>query len=141
MKKLILLIAICIFAIPAFAQQIANPGKSEFMFIIRFKSDFQPTSDEAVKANIKKWQDYMGDLAKSGDLVSGYRPASGGLTISGTGKTLKNDPYVSDGMQISSVMIVKAVNMDAAKDIANKCPVFEFGGSIEVRPVMDAAAH
>ncbi|HWD89399.1 MAG TPA: YciI family protein [Mucilaginibacter sp.] len=141
MKKLILLIAICAFAVPAFAQQIANPGKSEFMFIIRFKSDFQPTSDEAVKANIKKWQDYMGDLAKSGDLVSGYRPASGGLTISGTGKTLKNDPYVSDGMQVSSVMIVKAVSMDAAKDIANKCPVFEFGGSIEVRPVMDAAGH
>jgi hypothetical protein len=141
MKKLILIIAICAFAAPAFAQQIANPGKSEFMFIIRFKSDFQPTSDEAVKANIKKWQDYMSDLAKSGDLVSGYRPASGGLTISGTGKTLKNDPYVSDGMQVSSVMIVKAVSMDAAKDIANKCPVFEFGGSIEVRPVMDAAAH
>ena len=137
MKKLILILAICTFAAPTFAQQIINSGKSQFMLIIRFKSDFQPPSDEAVKANIKKWQDYMGDLAKSGDLVSGYRPANGGLTISGTGKTLKNDPYVSDGMQISSVIIIKAANMEAAKDIANKCPVFEFDGSIEVRPLMN----
>jgi len=141
MKKLILILVICAFAAPAFAQPSTNPGKSQFMFIIRFKADFQPSSDEAVKANIKKWQDYMGGLAKSGDLVSGYRPASGGLTISGTDKKLKNDPEISDGMLISSVMIIKAVSLDAAKDIANKCPVFEFGGSIEVRPVMNTAGQ
>jgi hypothetical protein len=141
MKKLFLLIAICTIAVPAFAQQIVSSGKSEFMLIVRFKSDFQPPSDGAVKANIKKWQDYMGDLARSGDLVSGYRPASGGLTISGTGKTLKNDPYVSDGLQISSVIIIKAISLDAAKDIASKCPVFEFGGSIEVRPLLNTAGQ
>jgi len=141
MKKFMLILAITAFAAPAFAQQITNGGMSQFMFIIRFKADFQPSSDEAVKTNIKKWQDYMGELAKSGDLVSGYRPASGGLTISGTDKKLKNDPEVSDGMLISSVLIVKAVSLDAAKDIANQCPVFEFGGSIEVRPVMNVAGQ
>ncbi|MBS1531816.1 MAG: hypothetical protein JSU01_16025 [Bacteroidetes bacterium] len=141
MKKFILIFAICTCAAPAFAQQVITATKSQFMFIIRFKSDFQPPSDEAVKANIKKWQDYMGNLAKSGDLVSGYRPATGGLTISGSEKTLKNDPYVADGMQVSSVMIVKAASLDAAKDIANKCPVFEFGGSIEVRPLMNIAGQ
>jgi hypothetical protein len=141
MKKLILLLAIWAFAAPAFAQQVINSNKSQFMFIIRFKADFKPSSDDAVKNNIKKWQDYMGGLAKPGDLVSGFRPASNGLTISGKEKSLSNSPYVSDGLLVSSIMIIKAANMEEAKEIAGKCPVYEFGGSVEVRPMMNIAGQ
>jgi len=141
MKKLVLIIAFFILAIPTFAQQASNSGKSEFMFIIRFKADFKAPSDDAVKNNIKKWQDYMGALAKSGDLAGGYRPSGDGLTISGTEKSLKNAPYVSDGLLVSSILIIKAVNMEAAKAIADKCPVYEFGGSVEVRPMMNTAGQ
>ena len=141
MKKLVLIISLVFVASFAFAQQIANPGKSQYLLIVRFKTDFKPTSDDAVKNNIKKWQDYMGSLAKSGNLVGGYRPASEGLTISGTEKSMKSMPYIANDEQISSVIIVTAENMDAAKTIANKCPVFEFGGSVEVRPVMNTAGQ
>ncbi|HVW12783.1 MAG TPA: YciI family protein [Mucilaginibacter sp.] len=142
MKKLVLFLTICAFAVPAFAQQqVINQGKSQFLLIIRFKTDFKAPSDEAVKANIKKWQDYMAALAKSGALVNGYRPAGGGLTISGSAKTLKTDPYISDEEQVSSVLVINAADMEAAKAIAEKCPVFEFGGSIEVRPVMNTAGQ
>ena len=141
MKKLTLIIALLTFASSVFAQQAASSGKSEFMFIIRFKADFKPTSDDAVKANIRKWQDYMGALAKSGDLVSGFRPTSSGVTISGTEKSLNKNPYVSDGLLVSSILIVRAANMDGAKEIAGNCPVYEFGGSVEVRPMMNTAGQ
>jgi len=141
MKKLIFIIALLTFASSVFAQQASAPGKSEFMFIIRFKADFKPTSDDAVKNNIKKWQGYMSALAKSGDLVSGFRPTSSGLTISGTEKSLNKSPYVSDGLLVSSILIVKAINMEGAKEIAGHCPVYEFGGSVEVRPMMNTAGQ
>ena len=83
----------------------------------------------------------MGGLAKSDDLVSGFRPAGSGLTISGTEKSLSSSPYVSDGLLVSSVMIIKAANMDGAKEIAGNCPVYEFGGSVEVRPMMNIAGQ
>jgi len=139
MKKIILSLALLAFTLTTFAQQVINPGKSQFLLIIRFKADFQPSSNEVVQANIKKWQEYMGGLAKSGKLVGGYRPAGEGLTISGTGKSLKSTPYISDGELVSSVLIINAESMDAAKEIADKCPVFEFGGSVEVRSVMNMA--
>ena len=140
MKKKILLVCILIAGISsAFAQQVINPGKSQFLLIIRFKTDFKPASNEVVQANIKKWQEYMNSLASSGALAGGYRPAAEGLTISGTEKSLKSTPYVSDGEQVSSVLIITAPDMDAAKVIADKCPVFEFGGSVELRPIMNTA--
>jgi hypothetical protein len=142
MKKLIILSILLIACTSSlFAQQVINPGKSQFLFIIRFKADFKPASDEAVKNNVKKWQEYMGGLAKSGSLAGGYRPASEGLTISGTEKSVKSNAYISDGELISSVLIINAPDMDAAKSIADKCPVYEFGGSVEVRPVMNTAGQ
>lgn len=139
MKKILLFIALTALAMPVFSQQVTATGKSQFLFIIRFKADFKPSSDEAVKENIKKWQVYMGDLAKSGSLAGGYRPAGEGLTISGESRSLKSDPYISDDELVSSVLIINASDMNAAKELAEKCPVFEFGGSVEVRPIMNTA--
>lgn len=138
MKKFILVSIILLACLSCFAQ---NKTKSQFLFIIRFKTDFKPSSDNAVQTNIKRWQDYMGNLAKSGNLVGGYRPADDGLTISGTEKSLKTTPYIENGELVSSVLIINAVDMDDAKTIADKCPVFEFGGSIEVRPMLNTAGH
>jgi hypothetical protein len=141
MKKYILLIALVAFVASAFAQQAASSGKSQFLFIIRYNTNFKPASKEAVQNNIKKWQDYMGGLVKSGNLAGGYRPDNDGVTISGTTKSAKSTPYMSDGELVSSVLIIKADNLDAAKGIANNCPIFEFGGSVEVRPITDAAGQ
>lgn len=141
MKKIILLITIAFTCLlnHGFAQPKTNTDKTQYMLIVRFKTDFKPTSAEQVQNNIKHWQEFMGNLAQSGDLVSGYRPAVDGLTISGSGKTVESIPYTANGELISSVLIIKALSMDAAKDIASKCPVFELGGSIEVRPLTDVA--
>lgn len=142
MKKYIFLSLVCaVFALSSFAQQVANAGKSQYLLIIRFKADFKPSSDEVVQANIKKWQLYMGNLAQSGTLVSGFRPAGDGLTISGTDKSVQSTPYIADGQLVSSILLIKSESLDAAKAIADKCPVFEFGGSVEVRPLMNAAGQ
>ena len=138
MKKLTLLFVLMFAGINLFAQAPAKT-KSQFLFIIRFKADFKPASDDAVKKNIKAWQDYMGSLAQSGSIVAGYRPANEGLTIKGTAKELESTPFVGNGELVSSVLIIRAIDMDDAKAIADKCPVFEFGGSVEVRAIMDTA--
>ena len=136
MKKL-LLFGLLLFA--GFNLSAQQKVKSQFLLIIRFKSDFKPASDDVVKTNIKHWQDYMGNLAQSGTLVSGYRPTDQGLTISGTDKKVNPTPYVANNELVSSVMVINAVDMDAAKAIADKCPVFEFGGSVEVRAMLNTA--
>ena len=136
MKKIIIL-ALLLFSCSAlFAQEKV---KSQYLLIIRFKADFKPASDEAVKTNVQHWHEYMANLGKSGALVAGYRPAGEGLTITGTVKALNSTPYIANGEVVSSVLVINAVDMDAAKAIADKCPVFEFGGSIEVRSIMNAA--
>ena len=139
MKKIAFLCVIFItcLALCGHAQPKTNADKTQYLLIIRFKTDFKPSSNDVVHNNIKHWQEYMGNLAQSGSLVSGYRPAGDGLTIKGNTKAVESTPYMANGELVSSILIINAESLDAAKTIADKCPVFELGGSVEVRPVMD----
>ena len=138
MKKLILLTALLFAGTVLFAQEKVKP---QYLMIVRFKTNFKPSSKEEIQDNIKKWREYMGNLAQSGDLVAGYRPTDEGATISGKKKSIKSIPYVANDDLVSSVLIIKADNLEAARSIASKCPVFELGGSVEVRAMMSVAGQ
>ncbi len=137
MKRSIFLVAfICLCTQISFGQ---NTTDKQFLLIFRFKTNFAPPSQDAVKENIKHWQEYMGNLGKSGKLVSGYRPSNDGETITGTAKISQKGAYVANNELISSFIIIKAASMEEAGEIAKKCPIFEFDGSVEIRPVMNMA--
>jgi hypothetical protein len=140
MKKIAPLLAVLLIIVTAVTAQTNNPqAKHQYLLIFRFKSNFIPPSQTAVQDNIQKWQLYMGQLGQAGALVSGYRPAGGGKTISGAAKTVKDSVYVANNELISSFIIIKASGMDEATALANKCPIFEFDGSVEIRPLMETA--
>ncbi|MBV8253400.1 MAG: hypothetical protein JO154_12400 [Chitinophaga sp.] len=140
MKRGIFLVAfICLCTLMSFGQTANSTTDKQYLLIFRFKSNFMPPSQEAVKNNIKSWQEYMGNLGKSGKLVSGFRPSNEGETISGTAKTSQKGPYVANNELISSFIIIKASSMEEAGEIAKKCPIFDFDGSVEVRPMMNMA--
>jgi len=135
MKKILFFLACILFCVTVKAQT-----KSQYLMIVRFKTDFKPATDSTISVNIKHWQAYMGMLGQSGAIAAGYRPSGDGVTISGTQKAITNGPYVANNDILSSILIINADNMDAAKAIAAKCPALELGGSIEVRPMLNTAA-
>jgi hypothetical protein len=138
MKKIILFTCFLLSLAIVKAQQ-ENKYLQQFILVVRFPSNFIPPSAEAVQQNIQKWQEYMGNLIQNKTLVKGYRPTTEGFIISGKEKQNKEGFYVANNELLSSVMIIQAKDMDAAKKIANECPVFELGGSIEIRPLMEMA--
>jgi hypothetical protein len=140
MKKLLLLFVAISFCLSAFAQGTdKTASKSQYILIIRFKADFVPPSKAAIDSNIKHWQVFMGNLAKNGKIAAGYRPGNDGQTISGTNKLVKNGAYIANDELVSSFLIINADNMDDANAIAKQCPVLEFGGSVEIRPIINTA--
>ncbi|MDN5286385.1 MAG: hypothetical protein JWR38_2659 [Mucilaginibacter sp.] len=132
--KYIFTIAIFLFSAGVFAQQKQN----QYILIIRSKADIK-VSAEVIKTNIKHWQDFMGDLGKNGKIAGGYRPATDGVTISGTDKTVKESAYIVNGEVVSSFLIINAEDLNEAKQIAAKCPVFELQGNVEIRPIQNTA--
>ena len=134
MKKHLLTITLSLLTACVFAQQKPN----QFVLIIRSKAEIK-ASPEAIKTNIAHWTAWMTDLGQHGKIAAGYRFPAEGATVAKADQPAKPSPYVVDGELVSSFLIINAADLNEAKQIAAKCPTFELGGSVEVRPIQNTA--
>jgi hypothetical protein len=139
MKKLTILGAIILTSNFLFASTYPADSTQQYLLIVRNKPNAPKLSDDALKANQQHWGVWIGHLAQTGKLVTGYRPSTSGKTISGTAKTAKDEPYDADKEVVSSIFVIKANGPDEANGIARACPIYETDGSIEIRPITDTA--
>ena len=139
MKRIFLLSAFIFFNRNAFAQENTKVPAKQFLLIVRYKSDMKTPDSRELQLNGQHWGAYLKELSQSGKLISGFRPSSEGMTITGTSKTVKSGVYDKSNEIVSSVLVIKAADTGEAESIAQKCPIYEFDGSVEIRPVMNTA--
>ena len=108
----------------------------EFALIFRLKdvSDFKPSAEQM--------QQRMRWLA---DIVAAKKLSDKGntlLPLPGSAKTVKPGNVVTDGPYaeikefISGYVVVKTETIEEAVEIAKRNPIFDIGGNIEVREVL-----
>lgn len=108
---------------------------SEFVYLYRGgqRAD-SPAEGEKV---MQKWVAWMEQLGKQGHLKDRGQP------LDQTGKVVRRDKTVTDGPYAESKDLVGGFTLVEAKDISQAaelskgCPIFESGGFVEVRPVME----
>ena len=55
----------------------------------------------------------------------------------GAERVVTDGPYAESKDLVTGAMVINAASLDDAVEVARRCPTFEFGGSVEVRPVQD----
>ena len=107
----------------------------EFMMIFRSEEQVERPSPEAMQAQVKVWQDWIGGIAAQGKFV-----ATNALGMQG--KVVKANNVVTDGPfmelkeMVGGYIIVKADDIDDAVKLSKGCPTLSYGGTVEVRDVM-----
>lgn len=103
-----------------------------------FRNEFvggPEVSPEEMQAIMQQWNDWLGGIAAQDKLI-------GSEALGKQGKLLKDREVVSDGPYaevkeyIGGYAIVKANDFEEAVEISKGCPIFEGGGTLEVRDVM-----
>ncbi len=96
----------------------------------------QNASPEELQANMDKWMAWVEKLNKEGRYVSGEALLPGGKLVSGK-NTATDGPYTEGKELVGGFFVLNAANLEEAVAIAqNEYPDFEFGGQVQVRPVM-----
>ncbi len=90
-------------------------------------------SPEQIQAHMQAWGAWMGELGQKGKLKGGEPLAKEGKQLVAADRVL-DGPY-TEGEMVGGYLIVKAGNLDEATELAKGCPIFETGGTIEVRPL------
>lgn len=108
---------------------------SDYLFL--YRGGDSTGSVEDMQQVMQKWVSWLQDLKSKGVLKNSGEP------LEPTGKVVRERTIVMDGPFAESkdivggFSIVTADNLDQAAELAAGCPIFDVGGLVEVRPVME----
>ena len=105
-------------------------------FIYLFRGGMPESSPEQMQQQMQKWRVWIEELGKKGNYKAGDPLDRGGKVVSGKQKVVTDGPYAEAKDVVGGYLMVVAETLATAAELAKSCPIFETGGSVEVRPVM-----
>jgi hypothetical protein len=111
---------------------------SEYLLIFRGKDWDEGLSPQALQTVMDRFKAWSDGLCKSGKVKSGQALGREGKLISGPGgRYVADGPFAESKETIGGYLLVRAESLDEALAIARTSPGLDYGGAIEVRPVLD----
>ena len=107
----------------------------EFMMLFRSELSVERPTPEAMQAQIKLWQDWIGGIAAQGKFVSTNALGMEGKIVDAN-NVITDGPYIEMKEMVGGYIIVKADDIDDAVRLSEGCPTLSIGGKVEVRDVM-----
>ncbi|QDU07463.1 YciI family protein [Gimesia aquarii] len=109
----------------------------QFMFIYRGGAPQTPgISPEEMQAHLDRWWGWMNEFIDKGVLEPGNALELRGSVVSGD-KVIADGPFVESKEMIGGFSILTAASLEEATEVAKGCPIYEYKGKVEVRPVVD----
>jgi hypothetical protein len=107
---------------------------SEFLYLYRGGS--RPTSPDEGQKVMQKWVAWMKDLGARGNLKDAGHPLEATGKVITARKSVTDGPFAEAKDLVGGYTLVEAKDLSHATELAQGCPIFEQGGLVEVRPVM-----
>src|SRR6516165_11406410 len=105
----------------------------EYMLIFRNKlqdNNAQPTAEQ-MQAMLNQWQSWIKGIAAKGNYSGTNRLTSEGKVLSSS-NVVKDGPFAEAKEVVGGYLVVKTGSLESAVEIAKDCPIFNYGGDVEV---------
>lgn len=110
----------------------------EYLLLFRGVEDMvAQSSPTEMQEHMERWRAWMGDLTAKGHLQAGQPLDATGKVISDKGRTVTDGPFAEGPEMVSGYLIIRVADINAAVELSKTCPVFEFNGNIEIRPIQE----
>ena len=112
----------------------------QFLYLYRMtaaSSQENMGTPERAQQSMQRWMAWMNELDPKGHLKDRGQPLERtGKVVRGAQKTVTDGPFTESKDLIGGFSLIEARDIDQAVDLSRGCPVFDGGGSVEVRPIM-----
>src|SRR5215470_2676030 len=106
--------------------------KKTYLLLFRGGLDPMEMTPDQMKTTYNNWMTWMGQLKKNKQLTVGHPLEDGGKMLSGMkGKDVAS--FEDDKNTIGGYMLISAKNFAEATRISKGCPIFNNGGTVELR--------
>ncbi len=108
---------------------------SEFVYLYRGGRRAESPAEGEVQ--MQRWVAWLQDLAAKGHIKDQGQPLDPeGKVVRGKQRTVTDGPYPESKDVVGGYTLVEAKDLAQAAELAGGCPIFDFDGLVEVRPVM-----
>ena len=106
---------------------------SEFLYL--YRGGARPASPAEAQQEMQRWVNWLKEL---GERVKapGQPLERTGKLVSGRSKAVTDGPFAEKDM-VGGYTLVEAKDIAHATELAMGCPIFDNGGSVEIRPVVN----
>jgi hypothetical protein len=119
---------------------VPEPGAVALKFMLIFRGGAVSRNDlspRELQAHVAKWYTWSDELTRQGRHVVGTPLGNPGVTVRGHERMVTDGPYAESKDLVTGSLVIDAVSLEDALEVARTCPTYEFDGSVEVRPVQD----
>ena len=114
---------------------------AKFMYIFRGGAFVTPgLSPTEMQEHLAKWYRWADTFAKAGRGNVGYPLDNRSTSIRGRNRTVTDGPFAESKDLVTGAFVFEAASLDEATELASNCPIYEFDGSVEVRPLLEQEA-
>ena len=77
----------------------------------------------------------MTELTEAGKMTGGHRLNGEGAVLKGEKRQITDGPFTEGKEIVGGYIGIKANDLNEAVEIAKGCPIYDFGGTTEVREI------
>jgi hypothetical protein len=111
---------------------------AEYLVICRGARFEESLSPEDIKNAMKRFHAWFEKMSDQGKMKSGHQLAPEGKVLSGR-KGVTDGPFVESKEGIAGYWFIQAAGLEEAVEIAKGDPLLDYGHTIEIRPILEAA--
>jgi hypothetical protein len=83
---------------------------------------------------MEQWKNWMGSMAQEGKFIGGQPLTMDGRHMA-TRSKITDAPFTEGKEVVNGYLLIKAADYNEAIELSKGCPIFEDGGSVEVREI------
>jgi hypothetical protein len=107
-------------------------------FVYLYRGGERPDSPQAGEQEMQKWVAWLQELDQKGHIKDRGQPLDrAGKVVRGKQKVVTDGPYAESKDLVGGYTLVEAKDLAQAAELSKGCPIFDSGGLVEVRPVME----
>ena len=109
---------------------------NEFLFLYR-GGETGRRSPEHMQQTMQKWMVWLKELGEKGHIKDQGQPLEHtGKLVKGRQKIVTDGPFPETKDIVGGYTLIQARDLAQAVELSKGCPILEFDGAVEVRPVM-----
>lgn len=110
----------------------------QFLYLFRGgDSNFNNQSPEQMQAHMARWGEWMLKISQNDQPVPGLPLQKDGKVVQQAGEVITDGPYMEGKEMVGGYVLVEANDLDHAVELSKGCPIFEVGGTVEVREAVE----